>query len=1433
MPAALAAAHIGHQIEHSSALMGFLVGAAVGLAVGVAVVATVASGGAALAVIAATGGAIAATGAGALAGKYIGEAITQPKGPVITGSANVYYGPARIPAARAVLDTVSCDDHGIRRIATGSDSVYVNQYPAVRDSDRTECDGVVKSDLSHIRIGAETLAYLPIDSEVPDWMVNLATGMVMVGGAVALLAGGAAAFVAGSWCGLATFGLSVGLSYVGGAVLGPLGGTIGEALGGELGSRIGEVVGGVLGGALGGRFGQAFGRRVVTGHPVDVATGELYSTETEFVMGGPVPVAWERFWLSSSDQDGMLGRKWHHPLDSELVEAGEYTVLRLEHGRLILLPRMQPGQSFYHRAEKLTATRESDGQWLLRMADGLFRRMTACPRHPGLFRLAALVDGNGHQVALSYDSRGCIANVRASDGIDYQFSCDPAGRITEISRTDGSARMTLITYAYDPGGDLIAARNAGGVAVLYAYAQGLLVRETRRSGLSFYFEWDDPMAGLRARCVRTWGDGGIYAREIAYDSALGMTTVQNGKNHAERYFWDRRGLVTRCITPLGHETRAESNRFAECERSTDANGRSTRSQHDEFGRLVAQTDKAGAVTRFSYASRDPASLNFLNVNRHVDALGHESLATYDQRGNLISYTDPTDHTVLTLRDRRGLPLVVRDVEGALARFSWTPQGWLAEERSARGGRLRYQRDGFGRVTEEAVEDAGETRFRYDVLDRLVEVIGPDGQPTRMSYDAEGNLIEHVDPAGNRTAWDFAGLPAPVLRTNPDGTRFRYSYDCELNLIGLQNETGEIYALEYDADERMIGEIGFDGRRQRYHYDPAGHVIRYEDGHRGHQLGRDAMGRLMLRQCSDGSWASHRFDALGRMTKAENEVRRIGFVHDPRGIVTCERHDGVEINHLLSLRGERLATILPDGRRIDYGYDPDSQFEQLSFEGRDVLRLTRDRIGRETRREGGSIAMQTEYDPEGRIERQRAYRRRRDTPVFGRSYSYDSAGLIRSIRDVARGERAFQYDSRDQLRRVSGATREIFGFDPAGNILADVESPRNASVVGGRLLMRGDTHYRYDDAGNRIEMRRGWGGRHVYQLDYDDMNQLTEVRETSGAVSRTTRFSYDALGRRVLKHHREETAPLVAANAAEPDAAPRITRLTAEDATWFLWDGDTLLAEGKGDLSGPRDAFAIVYVHEPGSHRPAAQIRRSSPEYEGQVLIYWTDHLGTPQEMTNERGELVWQVALKAWGAIDRVHVERIESNLRFQGQYYDPETGLHYNRFRHYDPQAGCYINQDPIGLAGGEVLARYAINALQWTDPLGLTSWDDFRSANKGLYDRRGLSDAYALAYPKPLVQPGAAVHGNSHASTRTTYGYILREINPDGTNGRILKFGESSQPIPTRRYTAKFYQTHNARMIVVKVGSKAEMYRWQHDRIVQYKERHGVRPTLNKCNY
>ena len=65
---------------------------------------------------------------------------------------------------------------------------------------------------------------------------------------------------------------------------------------------------------------------------------------------------------------------------------------------------------------------------------------------------------------------------------------------------------------------------------------------------------------------------------------------------------------------------------------------------------------------------------------------------------------------------------------------------------------------------------------------------------------------------------------------------------------------------------------------------------------------------------------------------------------------------------------------------------------------------------------------------------------------------------------------------------------------------------------------------------------------------------------------------------------------------------------------------------------------------------------------------------------------------------------RVEQNLRMQGQYYDEESGLHYNLFRYYDPDSGRFTQLDPIGLAGGINLYQYAPNALGWVDPLGLS---------------------------------------------------------------------------------------------------------------------------------
>ena len=145
-----------------------------------------------------------------------------------------------IAAARAVIDTVDCQDHGKKRLATGSDSVFLNEYPAVRNEDVSECDGTVKYDIDHIFIGAETAQYLEIQSEVPQWMVDVAMGMVIVGSAVALGFGAAAAFTASGICGLLTFGASAIGGILGSAILAPIGGQIGGALFGILGLMLAD-----------------------------------------------------------------------------------------------------------------------------------------------------------------------------------------------------------------------------------------------------------------------------------------------------------------------------------------------------------------------------------------------------------------------------------------------------------------------------------------------------------------------------------------------------------------------------------------------------------------------------------------------------------------------------------------------------------------------------------------------------------------------------------------------------------------------------------------------------------------------------------------------------------------------------------------------------------------------------------------------------------------------------------------------------------------------------------------------------------------------------------------------------------------------------------------------------------------------------------------
>ncbi|KQM54725.1 hypothetical protein ASE80_20005 [Pseudomonas sp. Leaf15] len=225
------------------------------------------------------------------------------------------------------------------------------------------------------------------------------------------------------------------------------------------------------------------------------------------------------------------------------------------------------------------------------------------------------------------------------------------------------------------------------------------------------------------------------------------------------------------------------------------------------------------------------------------------------------------------------------------------------------------------------------------------------------------------------------------------------------------------------------------------------------------------------------------------------------------------------------------------------------------------------------------------------------------------------------------------------------------------------------VAGNRLMIQGDHHYDYDAFGNLIRQRRGKGHQLVTEYRYDCQHRLIGITQPNG---QTASYRYDPFGRRISK---------------------TVNDITTE----FFWQGDKLIAEHHADRHRS-------YIYEPDSFRPLVLLEGFGPT-ETKPFHYQLDHLGTPQELTNPEGEIVWSAHYRAYGEIARLDVRKIDNPLRFQGQYFDAESGLHYNRHRYYNPDIGRYLTPDPVKLAAGINAYRYVPNPTGWVDPLGLNT--------------------------------------------------------------------------------------------------------------------------------
>ena len=204
----------------------------------------------------------------------------------------------------------------------------------------------------------------------------------------------------------------------------------------------------------------------VTGHPVDVATGKVFTDFTDLELPGPIPFKLERVWYSTdSEVAGPLGHGWHHSFDVKLLLTDSDAVVKLPDGRGAAFPRLHLGglKECFNPKERLTLRWEKEKGYSLETADRLTYRFRPVKGSGGLQVLESITDPAGHQIQLFYSSAGLLVGILDSAGRRIDFHLDSAGRITAISvphPDESHCRLTWRTFGYDYRGNLVEVRDA-------------------------------------------------------------------------------------------------------------------------------------------------------------------------------------------------------------------------------------------------------------------------------------------------------------------------------------------------------------------------------------------------------------------------------------------------------------------------------------------------------------------------------------------------------------------------------------------------------------------------------------------------------------------------------------------------------------------------------------------------------------------------------------------------------------------------------------------------------------------------------------------------------------------------------------------------------------------------------------------------------------
>ncbi|WP_256735631.1 RHS repeat-associated core domain-containing protein [Pseudomonas sp. dw_612] len=1181
-----------------------------------------------------------------------------------------------------------------------------------------------------------------------------------------------------------------------------------------------------------------------TCNSISFALGSESLSHTDFSLPGPFSVEWTRTYnsrLGTYDQS-ELGARWITEFTTRFDCVNDGLKFHDADGRSHAYPLPKVGLFHYDAIENITLVRSSEDQLLLCRG---FERKETYVRHGQRYVLTNVLLRNGAGIMLHYEHRHGEQSV-LSDLITYQendFSkvhlhlgtlIDDYGRLIGLWQiVDGAPLRQLCAYQYDAYGDLIQAQDENGAAWSYRYQHHLITRYADRTARGMNLEWQG--TGADAKAIREWADDGSFDTRLEWDENIRLTYVTDAHGNETWHYYDILGYTYRIRHPDERSEWFFRDDAKNVIRHVRTDGSTDRYTYDERGNRLQHIRADHTVMHYAYDDQDL-------LIKISDAEGGQWQRAYDDQGNLVETVDPLGNKTEYAYNKSGQPTAIKDANGNEKALAYNDAGQLVEYVDCSGKTSAWEYNELRQMICFTDPAGQSTEYEYKA-GQLVLIKHPDKTEERFERDAEGRLLAHVDGLDRCTTWSYNAIGLIAERVDAAEQTLRYRWDRLGQLVVLENENEQRAHFHYDPVGRLLEETGFDGRTTRYQYDAqTGRLAHTVNGERVISVNFDPMGRLTERRASLGDKSQSEifaYDGNGNLVMANNADSRLQWFHDPAGNLLREHqhylgleHPTVAIwQHEYDLLNQRVATVRPDGHRVSWLTYGSGHLLGLRLDDHELIGYERDDLHREVARHQGNHLLQTQkWDPAGRLQEQLLGCSDDLSTLLKREYTYDAAGQLTDINDSRRGPLAYRYDPVGRL--LSATTRqgvETFAFDPASNLLDDKtaeirrpldQTPPRSKLVDNLLREYAGTHYDYDERGNQIQR---WHNGTRSDLQWDLFDRLVHFEDPRLAVD----FAYDALGRRL---HKNSTAHY----KQRPEAGSQWNR--SEHArkqreygcgfTLYGWDGDNLAWESSPAQTDGAPGRTVHYIFEPGTFVPVAQAVRHAPinllgqpDYSGEYSLdedplwnhkatvsafdalawYQCDHLGTPQELTDPQGNMAWTAQYKAWGQATEQRSEwarqhGVVNPIRFQGQYHDHETGLHYNRYRYYDPGVGRFVSQDPISFAGGTNFYQYASNPVIWIDPLGLAAdgqLGTYGSLNGGSNVGDQL-EVHELVRHESLVQMGCAnkrrrnkanpsiaidptrhdaIHSNENALARTHLGLGVNEFDFDPATGKPSK--------------------------------------------------------------